>query len=371
MKDEFENPIYVTRPLMPEFDNINKRLGEIWETGIITNMGEQHRKLEEKLCEYLGCENITLFNNGTIALVTGIKALDLKGEVITTPFTFPATVQALEWNGLKPVFCDIDPVSMTIDVEKIEKLINEKTSAILGVHVFDNICDVKRINEISKKYNLKVVYDAAHSFGSVYEGVPVWEFGDLSMFSFHATKLFNTIEGGCIISKKSSVTNRLEIMKGFGRDDSGKTIDWGINGKLNELQAAMGIEVLKLVAEEKRKRINVFNQYSLFFKNIDGIRIVTEADVNRSCQYLVVEIDEDRFGESRDMVFDALNSKNVFPRKYFHPLGSDAEWYSMDYGQNELKNARKAADSVLALPFYGSLSVYDVEKICRIILKCG
>jgi len=370
VKDGFENPIYVTRPLLPDLEKINKRLEKIWETGIITNMGNQHGELERELSKYLGCENITLFNNGTIALMAGIKSLDLSGEVITSPFTFPATIQALEWNGLKPVFCDIDPVSMTIDAEKIEGLINEKTSAILGVHVFDNICDVERIDEISKKHDLSVVYDAAHSFGSVYEGVPVWRFGDLSMFSFHATKLFNTIEGGCIISCDSDMTDRLNMMKSFGRNSDTRVVDWGINGKLNEVQAAMGVEVLKLVVEEKEKRIKIFNFYSSIFQDVDGIRIVTEASINKSCQYLVVEINEDRFGRSRDRVCEVLNTNNVFPRKYFHPLCSDMEWYRMDYRNNELKNAQVAAERVLALPFYGDLSSEDVEKICRIMLNC-
>jgi dTDP-4-amino-4,6-dideoxygalactose transaminase len=370
MENGFENPIYITRPLLPDLHKINERLDKIWETGILTNMGGQHRELEGKLCEYLGCENITLFNNGTIALMAGLKSLDIKGEVITSPFTFPATIQALEWNGLKPVFCDIDPVSMTIDAEKIEGLINENTSAILGVHVFDNICDVKRIDEISKKYNLKVVYDAAHSFGSIHNGVSIWEYGDLSMFSFHATKLFNTIEGGCIISKNSDITDRLDMIKSFGRNSDVRVVDWGINGKLNEVQAAMGIEVLKLVGLEKEKRIKVSETYNSMLSDVEGIRIVTNADMTKSCQYLVIEIDEDRFGKSRDMVNETLNSGNVFPRKYFHPLCSDAEWYRMDYSKNELNHARVAAESVLALPFYGSLSSEDVEKICRIILNC-
>ncbi|SHI48708.1 dTDP-4-amino-4,6-dideoxygalactose transaminase [Dethiosulfatibacter aminovorans DSM 17477] len=370
MKNGFENPIYVTKPLLPELEKINSRLEKIWKTGMLTNMGEQHRELEEKLSQYLACENITLFNNGTIALMAGLKALDLKGEVITTPFTFPATVQALEWNGLKPVFCDIDPVSMTMDAGKIEDLINENTSAILGVHVFDNICDVRKIDEISKKYNLKIVYDAAHSFGSIYEGVPVWEFGDMSMFSFHATKLFNTIEGGCIISKDAGITERLELMKSFGRDKDGKVADWGINGKLNEFQAAMGIEVLKLVAGEKEKRIGLAKIYNAILGDIEGIRVVTEACRSRSCQYLVVEIDEEKFGKSRDMVFEALNSSNVFPRKYFHPLCSDTDWYRMDYSNKELKHAQSASERVLALPFYGGLSEENVEKICNIILNC-
>lgn len=370
MKDGFENPIYVTKPLLPDLEKLNCRLEKIWETGMLTNMGEQHRELERKLSQYLGCENITLFNNGTIALMAGLKSLGLKGEVITTPFTFPATIQALEWNGLKPVFCDIDPVSMTIDAGKIEGLISENTSAILGVHVFDNICDVKRIDEISKKYNLKVVYDAAHSFGSIHEEVPVWEFGDLSMFSFHATKLFNTIEGGCIVSNDAGITGRLDLMKSFGRDRNGQVVDWGINGKLNEFQASMGIEVLKLVAGEKEKRVVLAKIYNEILGGIEGIRVVTKASKTKSCQYLVVEIDEDKLGISRDKVCEALNSKNVFPRKYFYPLCSDTDWYRMDYSSNDLKNAQTASERVLALPFYGGLSVEDVEKICNIMLNC-
>ena len=249
----FNEPIYITRPLLPNLENVNRKMSEIWESKWLTNNGVQHKKLENELKNYLNVEHLSLFNNGTLALLLGLKSLDLKGEVITTPFTFPATVQALDWNGLTPVFCDIDPETLTIDATKIESLITEKTSAILGVHVFGNPCDVEKIQTIADKYQLKVIYDGAHAFGTKIDGKPISSYGDMTMFSFHATKLFNTVEGGALAFKDEKLAEKLELLKNFGLAGPDEVVLSGLNAKMNEIQAAIGLEVLKLVDEERAK----------------------------------------------------------------------------------------------------------------------
>lgn len=370
MERKFQEPIFVTRPLLPEIQHVNAKMSEIWASKWVTNSGLQQKRLEEKLKEHLETENCSLFSNGTLALLLGLKSLDLTGEVITTPFTFPATVQALDWNGLTPVFCDIEPNTLTMDVTKIEALITEKTSAILGVHVFGNPCDVEKIQEIADKYKLKVIYDGAHSFGTKIDGQPVSSYGDMTMFSFHATKLFNTIEGGALTFTDSRYAKKLDLLKNFGIANQDEVVLSGLNAKMNEIQAAIGLESLKLVAEERSKRHVIKKTYEQHLEKIPGVRILTNLEGEHSSyQYFVIEIDEAVYGKSRDWLQQELQQNNVFTRKYFYPLCSDFEWYKhLESAQpKNLPVAQKTVEGVLAMPYYGDLQIADVEKICNIL----
>lgn len=370
MAKVFEQPIYVTRPLLPNIDAVTDRMNAVWKSKQLTNFGAQHDELSEKLKAYLEVDHMSMFSNGTLALLLGLKALKLTGEVITTPFTFPATVQALDWNNLTPVFCDIDPVTFNIDADKIEALITDKTSAILGVHVFGNPCDVEKIQAIADKYKLKVVYDAAHAFGAKVNGTPISSFGDMTMFSFHATKLFNTVEGGALTYRDEALDKQLGLLRNFGIVNTEEVALSGLNAKMNEIQAGVGLEVLKVVEDERDKRHKVKHVYEENLAVIEGIRVLTTLEgESSSYQYFVIEIDEEKFGLSRDMVHQELQKHNVFARKYFYPLCSDFEWYS-DLASAQPENlpvARKAVQQVLAMPYYGELPIESVHEICDII----
>lgn len=369
MVNAFENPIYVTRPLLPEMANIHGKLADIWASKQVTNKGAQLKILSEQLKSYLEAENLSIFNNGTLALLLGLKALDLKGEVITTPFTFPATVQALDWNQLTPVFCDIDPQTLNIDANKIESLITEKTSAILAVHVFGNPCETDKIQEIADKYGLKVIYDGAHTFGATVNGKPIGSLGDMTMFSFHATKLFNTVEGGALAFNDAALGSKLELLKNFGILNEEEVLLSGLNAKMNEIQAAIGIEVLKMVDEERQKRHRIKKLYENQLLNLPGIRIITNLEGEQSSyQYFVIEIDEQKFGRSRDWLQKELEKYNVFTRKYFYPLCSEFDWYFENESAKaeNLPVAHQTVKQVLSLPYYGELELESVAKICRI-----
>lgn len=321
----------------------------------------------------MNVENLSLFNNGTLALLLGLRALNLTGEVITTPFTFPATVQALDWNNLTPVFCDIDPNTLTLDAAKIESLITEKTSAILGVHTFGNTCDVEQIQAIANKYKLKVIYDGAHTFGTKVDGQPIGDFGDMTMFSFHATKLFNTVEGGALTFKEAALSERLNLLKNFGIANPDKVVLSGLNAKLNEIQSVIGLEVLKLVETERLKRHEIKRTYERNLADIPGIKVLTKLEGNSSSyQYFVIQIDEEKYGKSRDWLHEKLKEYNVFTRKYFYPLCSDFHWYDhLESARKEnLPQALKAVTQVLAMPYYGELQIESVEKICKVIREC-
>lgn len=369
MASPFEDPIYVTRPLLPDRAGFVVRTDEIWESKQLTNIGNQHRELNRQLKQYLQVENLSLFNNGTMALLLGVKAMELEGEVITTPFTFPATVQALDWNGLTPVFCDIEPSTLTIDAEKIEALITEKTSAVLGVHVFGNPCDVEKIQHLADKHGLKVIYDGAHAFGSVVKGRPVSEWGDMTMFSFHATKLFHTIEGGAIAVKDGQLAQKMDLLKNFGLLNAEEVVLSGLNAKMNEIQAGVGLEVLKRVPVERAERQRIKSIYEQYLGELPGIRIITRLERSESSyQYFAIEIDEEKFGGSRDWVHQELQKYNVFTRKYFYPLCSEFSWYQHleSASPENLPVAHKAVAQMLTLPFYGELKTETVEEICAI-----
>lgn len=369
---KFEHPIYVTRPLIPNKEVLNERLEKVWDSKWLTNVGRQHLELEKNLKEYLKIENLCIFNNGTSALIIGMKALGLTGEVITTPFTFPATVQAIEWAGATPVFCDVEEETLNIDANKIESLITDKTRGIVAVHVFGNPCNVKRIEEIANKYNLKVFYDGAHTFGSKLKNVPIGKYGDMTMFSFHATKLFNTVEGGALVYNNSKYNEILKQYKNFGYTENYEIMLSGTNAKLNEVSAAIGIEVLKCVEEERKKRHEIMQVYKKRLKNVKGLKIVTNLEGEESSyQYFVIQVNEKDFGISRDKLHMILKEYNVFTRKYFYPLCSSFSWFkdNISRSTSNLLVANKIVNETLALPYYGELGRNQVNDICDMILE--
>ena len=351
---------------MPEFEEYIEEIRELWDTHWLTNMGAKHKNLESQLLDYLNVPNITLFTNGHLALECIIAALNLSGEVITTPFTFASTTHAIVRNGLKPVFCDINPYDYTIDVEKIESLITEKTSAIIPVHVYGNVCDVEAIERIAKKYNLKVIYDAAHTFGVTVNGQGIGTFGDASMFSFHATKVFNTIEGGAVTYNDSSIKQVLNDLKNFGITGP-ETVEYvGGNAKMNEFQAAMGICNLRHVNGEIIKRKKVVERYIENLKDITGIKLSKEqVDVESNYAYFPVVFDG--YKMTRDEVFEKLKDNDIVARKYFYPLTNSFECYKDRYDVDETPVAKYIAERVLTLPLYADLALEDVDRICEII----
>lgn len=371
MKNKLLNNIYVTSPLLPDLGIFNVELREIWESRQLTNMGKKHNLLESRLKNELKVRNLSLFNNGTTALVTAIKALDLPygSEVITTPFTFAATPHCISWNGAKPVFCDIEPNTMTIDPEQIEKHITPNTSAILAVHVYGFPCDVDKIEEIAKKHNIKVIYDAAHAFSTEINGVAVGSFGDITMFSFHATKLYNTIEGGCLTYNDDELVNKIYNLRNFGIRNEEIVEDIGINGKMNELQAAIGLLNLDLYQEEKKKREYISSLYNQCLSGIEGIKIPQMPDnTTRSYQYFPIII-EKNYKISRDELYLKLKENNIITRKYFYPLCTQYDCYR-DLPSSSPENipvADDLKDRVLCLPFYGDLNEEIVELICEVM----
>lgn len=368
--EPFKKPIYVTRPILPSIFEMTKKIEAIWDSQWLTNEGGQHKLLEKEIRKILKVPAVSLFNNGTIALIVACQSLGLKGEVITTPFTFPATTHVLSWNRLTPVFCDIDPVTMNIDADKIEALVTPRTSAILAVHVFGTPCDVEKIGKIAKKHNLKVIYDAAHAFGVEINGKGIANFGDVSMFSFHATKLFHTNEGGALAYKNKKLKRYIDLLKNFGIADEETVIMPGINGKMSELHAATGLIVLKYIKDEKIKRAMIQEEYLKQLSKMSGISFLPQTKgVKSSHQYFVIRINEKLFGKSRDFIYKELKKYNIFARKYFYPLCSQYQCYkNMPSSRKEnLPVANKIVSEVLALPFYGGLRIGDIEKICAVI----
>lgn len=365
--------IFVTSPLLPSIEDFTEQVKEIYDSKWLTNMGSKHKALEEALTVELKVPHAQLFNNGTIALLTAIKALDLPvgSEIITTPFTFAATPHCISWNGCKPIFCDIEPDTLTIDVNKIENLITPNTSAILGVHVYGFPCDVKGIDEIAKKHNLKVIYDAAHAFSTEIDGVGIGNFGDITMFSFHATKLFNTIEGGCLTYKDENLTKKIYNLRNFGIQNEEVVEDIGINGKMNEFQAAWGLLNLKQYKKEQERRKEIKAIYDNGLENVKGIRIPKmPLNVTNSYQYYPLVI-EDEFGKSRDEIYDMFKKQNIYTRKYFYPACHDYDCYKNDITVKtaRLRTTNDLKHRVLCLPFYGSLDKKIAARICEVI-KC-
>lgn len=368
----FKEPIYVTRPLLPALDDYTRELEEIWASGWVTNGGAKHAELERVLLAELRASYLSLFNNGTIALIVACQAARLSGEVITTPFTFPATPHVLSWNAVKPVFADIHPETLTLDPAAIEPLITAKTTGILGVHVYGMPCDVFGIQAVADTFGLSVIYDGAHAFGTEIGGRPIGDFGDLTMLSFHATKLFNTVEGGALIVHNEVMKKRVDYLKNFGIKNETEVIMPGINGKLNELQAAMGILNVKLFSAEKERRRVLADVYREGLSNIEGIScFALPENVKNSEQYFIIRVDEKILPDMRDHLYFRLKENNVHTRRYFYPLCSEANCYrSLSSSQPaNLPNAHRAAREVLALPYYGALSIDAVSQICELIEK--
>ena len=363
-----EEKILVTRSFLPPMEEYINEIKELWDTHWITNMGVKHQILEEKLKEYLNVENITLFTNGHLALEGIIQAMDLKGEVITTPFTFVSTTHAIVRNGLNPVFCDVTYEDYTMNVDKIEELITDKTSAIVPVHVYGNICNYHKIEEIAKKYNLKVIYDAAHAFGETIDGKSVANLGDASMFSFHATKVFNTIEGGAITYKNPDLKEKLDQVKNFGITGPESIESIGGNAKMNEFQAAMGICNLRHVEEEIQKRKKVVKRYIERLSDIRGIKLNSYNKKLKS-NYAYFPVLFDGYKASRDEIYEELKNHNIMARKYFYPLTNDAQCYKNRFSAEQTPIAKYVADRILTLPLYGDLELSTVDKICDIIIN--
>ena len=360
--------IQVTKTSMPTFTEYTNEIKGLWDSHWLTNMGIKHKELERDLLKYLNVPNITLFTNGHLALENVIQAFNLTEEVITTPFTFASTTHAIVRNGLKPVFCDINSDDYTIDVDKIESLINERTSAIIPVHVYGNVCDVEAIDRIAKKHNLKVIYDAAHTFGVKVNGKGIGSYGDASMFSFHATKVFNTIEGGAVTFQDTSLNKILDELKNFGITGPESVGHVGGNAKMNEFQAAMGICNLRHVDNEILKRKNVVERYMSHLEGLKGIKLSPKQEGVQS-NYAYFPVVFDGFKKTRDEVFEQLKEHDVIARKYFYPLTNSFECYKGQYNVQDTPVAQYIAERVLTLPLYADLELNDVDRICEIIKK--
>ena len=363
--------ILVTQTSMPPFEEYIAEIKDIWESHWLTNMGPKHNLLESRLKDYLSVDYISLFTNGHNALELCLQALNLSGEVITTPFTFASTTHAIVRNGLTPVFCDINPIDYTMDVTKIEALITDKTTAIVPVHVYGHVCNVEEIERIAKKYGLKVIYDAAHVFGVRYKGKGIGNFGDASMFSFHATKVYHTIEGGAICYHNEELGNELYKLRDFGIKDA-ETIDGvGSNAKMNEFVAAMGLCTLNHVDEEIAKRKRVVECYREYLSGVDGIQLPPiQRDVISNYAYFPIVIDEKVFGATRNEVFEKLAENNIHARKYFYPLTNAFDAYHGRFDENLTPVALHISKRVLTIPLYADLLQEDVKYICEIILQC-
>lgn len=368
MKNE---QILVTQSSMPPFDEYVEEIRDMWVTHRLTNMGPKHQRFKEELKEFLGVEELDLLVNGHMALELTLQAMNLQGEVITTPFTFASTTHAIVRNGLKPIFCDINPIDYTMDTEKLELLITDKTSAILPVHVYGNICDVEEIERIARKYGLKVIYDAAHTFGERYKGVGIGNFGDASIFSFHATKVFHSVEGGAVCFRDKELGKALWDLKNFGIHSTEDVSGIGANAKLNELCAAMGLCNLRHIRSEIEKRRLVDEHYRERLEGVDGIQLNRKnKDVEYNYAYFPMVFDEKLFGSSRDEIFEALLKNNIGARKYFYPLTNTFSAFHRMFNVDDTPTALHISKRVLTLPIYSNLELFDVDRICDVIMGC-
>ncbi|MBQ0054852.1 MAG: DegT/DnrJ/EryC1/StrS family aminotransferase [Synergistaceae bacterium] len=364
--------VLVTRSSMPEFEEYCEEIKNLWDSHWLTNMGAEHKAFQAELEKFLDCPNVVLYTNGHLALENVLAALQLPkdGEVITTPFTFVSTTHAIVRNGLTPVFCDVNPDDYTIDAGKIEALITDKTVAIVPVHVYGNVCNVEKIQEIADRHNLKIVYDAAHAFAVKYKGISTANFGDASMFSFHATKVFNTIEGGAVCLKDTKLVETMNDMKNFGIRGPERCVFVGGNAKMNEFQAAMGICNLRHLEREIGKRKVVVERYRERLSGVDGIRLCKPQDgVQPNYAYFPAVFDGYKY--TRDEIFDKLAAEDIVARKYFYPLTNAFECYAElpTAGAEKTPVAAHVADRVLTLPLYADLPLEIVDKICDIILN--
>ena len=366
-------PIYVTQPYLPPLDEFIPYLQEIWDSKVLTNGGNFHQQLEQKLCEYLGVEHLALLTNGTIALITALQALRITGEVITTPYSFVATAHSLLWNGIKPVFVDIDPETLNLDPSKIEAAITPQTTAIMPVHCYGHPCDVEQIGRIADAYGLRVIYDAAHAFGVKSHGDSLLKHGDLSVLSFHATKVFNTFEGGAIVCPDAKTKLRIDHLKNFGFVDEVTVVAPGINGKMSEVNAAFGLLQLKRINQALQKRKEIDALYRLLLSGVKGILClqgVNESAANHAYFPVLVK---PQYPLSRDALFQKLRDNNIFARRYFYPLITEFPMYRglPSATHSNLPVAYRVAGEVICLPIYPALSSAEIEKVSSIIVEGG
>lgn len=368
---ENKKVITVTSPLLPSLDDFMPYLQDIWNRKWLTNNGHYHQELEKALCEYLKVPYISLFTNGTLPLITALQALRITGEVITTPYSFVATTHSLWWNGIKPVFVDIDPVTGNIDPDKIEAAITPRTTAIMPVHVYGQPCDAKRIQEIADKYGLKVIYDAAHAFGVEVNGESILNAGDMSTLSFHATKVYNTIEGGALIMHDEVTKKRIDYLKNFGFAGETTVVAPGINSKMDEVRSAYGLLNLKQVDAAIEARHKVADQYREALRNVPGIRVIEDIPgVRHNYSYFPIFIDMEKYGMTRDELYFKMKENNVLGRRYFYPLISEFSTYrGLESAKREnLPEATRMANNVICLPMYHNLSEIEVERILDVIV---
>lgn len=364
--------ITVTAPLLPNLNEFNTLLQEIWQSKWITNNGRFHRQLEKSLCEYLKVPFISLFTNGTLPLITALQALRITGEVITTPYSFVATTHSLWWNGIKPVFVDIDPTTGNIDPDKIEAAITPKTTAIMPVHVYGKPCDTKRIQEIADKYGLKIIYDAAHAFGVEVNGESILNAGDMSTLSFHATKVYNTIEGGALVMHDEKTKKRIDYLKNFGFANEVEVVAPGINSKMDEMRSAYGLLNLRQVDTAIEARHQVAIQYREALRHVEGITFMDDMPgVKHNYSYFPIFVDVEKYGMTRDELYAKMKELNVLGRRYFYPLISEFSTYRglPSSSKENLPNAHTMANSVICLPMHHELSQSDIERIIDCIIK--
>ena len=362
------NEIFVTSPVLPPLEEFIPYLQKIWDNKWLTNNGVMHQELERQLADYLDVKYISLFSNGTLALITALQALNISGEVITTPYSFVATTHSIFWNKCTPVFVDVDPEYFNINPTKIESAITEKTTAIIPVHVYGNPADTEAIQRIADKYGLKVIYDAAHAFGVKKNATSILNAGDLSVLSFHATKIYSTIEGGAVICHSQEMKHHIDNLKNFGF--RGETIveEPGINAKMNDVQAAYGLLSLKYVDEAISKRKRIVEKYRADLRNVSGITYLPEqSGVEHNYAYFPIFVDEEKYGMSRDVLYEKLKTNNIMGRRYFYPLISTFKPYRELSSAQNLPVAQKAAEQVICLPLYPDLENEDVERIINIV----
>ena len=370
MSDSNKKQITVTSPLLPPLEEFIPYLQKIWDSKWITNMGQFHQQLEEALCDYLGVKYISIFTNGTLPLITALQALEIKGEVITTPYSFVATTHSLWWNGIKPVFVDIDPITCNINPNKIEAAITPQTTAIMPVHVYGTPCDIDAIQAIADKHGLKIIYDAAHAFGVKQNGKSVLTAGDMSTLSFHATKVYNTIEGGALVCNDAETKKRIDYLKNFGFEDETTVVGPGINGKIDEVRSAYGLLNLKQVDNAIEIRKNIVQQYRNALKNIPGISFMNDIEgVRHNYAYFPIFVDAEKYGMTRDELYFKMKAKNILGRRYFYPLISTFSTYK-DLESSRPENlpvSVKMADSVICLPIHTELTDEEVKRVVEAI----
>lgn len=363
-------PVYVTCPSLPPLDEFYAYLQDIWRSRMITNNGNFLQEFEKALAEYLGVRHLSVVANGTLALLIALKALEIEGEVITTPFSFVATAHSILWSGLTPVFADIDEQTFNLDPDRVEKVISPRTRAILPVHVYGNPCDVNGFKQLSKAHGLRLIYDAAHAFGVKWKGATILEYGDLSVLSFHATKVFNTVEGGAIISQNQAMKNRIDRMRNFGFSGETQVMGVGINAKMNELQSAYGLLQLKYIDRCVDQRKVLAARYLKDLSSVPGISVAGQLpDVDTNYGYLPIRVDREAYGKTRDQLYERLKSMNIFCRRYFYPLITAFSPYQemVSAKRENLPVATKVAEQILCLPLFHDMEERTLNTITRII----